>query len=65
MNAEEYSHHFSGMVPAEIAEYLKNVFPEFGNLDVEEFLLQQVREFIAITFSWTVQLFCFHLNTHY
>ncbi|KAL7107171.1 hypothetical protein ACP275_06G037500 [Erythranthe tilingii] len=41
MNAGESSHQFSGMTQAEIAEYVKNFLPEFGDLDVDEVLLLQ------------------------
>ncbi|KZV36491.1 hypothetical protein F511_15996 [Dorcoceras hygrometricum] len=41
MNNEFYNHYFNGMTPAEIAEHLRDTIPEFGDVDVEEFLAQQ------------------------
>ncbi|KAI3458189.1 hypothetical protein Pfo_014852 [Paulownia fortunei] len=48
MNGEEYNHFLNGLTPVEIAEYLKDIFPEFGDLDVEEVLLQQESAFLHI-----------------
>lgn len=42
MNNEVYNHNLTGMTPAEIAEHLKDVCPEFGDLNIEELLLMQV-----------------------
>ncbi|XP_073306444.1 E3 ubiquitin ligase BIG BROTHER-related-like isoform X1 [Primulina huaijiensis] len=41
MNDEVYNHYVNGMTPAEIAEHLRDTIPEFGDVDVEEFLIQQ------------------------
>lgn len=41
-NNEAYNHYLNGMTPSEIAVHFKEIYPEFGDLDVEEVLLQQV-----------------------
>lgn len=42
MNNEVNSHYLTGMTPAEIAQHLKDICPEFGDLNVEEVLMMQV-----------------------
>ncbi|XP_073315038.1 E3 ubiquitin-protein ligase BIG BROTHER-like [Primulina huaijiensis] len=46
MNNEVYSHYLNGMTPAEIAEHLRDTIPEFGDVDIEEFLVQQESAFL-------------------
>ncbi|KAK6117595.1 hypothetical protein DH2020_048660 [Rehmannia glutinosa] len=41
MNNEVYNHYLTGMTPDEIAEHFKDIYPEFGDLNVEEVLLMQ------------------------
>lgn len=41
-NNELQSHYLNGKIPAEIAENLKEFFPEQGDISFEEVLLQQV-----------------------
>lgn len=41
-NNEVVQHYLSSTIPDEIAKNLKEIFPEFGDLDDEEVLLQQV-----------------------
>ncbi|KAG8390294.1 hypothetical protein BUALT_Bualt01G0068600 [Buddleja alternifolia] len=48
MNNEVYNHSLTGMTPAEIAEHLKDICPEFGDLNVEEVLLMQESAFLYI-----------------
>ncbi|PIN11933.1 putative E3 ubiquitin ligase [Handroanthus impetiginosus] len=47
MNNEVYNHYLSGMTPAEIA-HLKEICPEFGDLNDEEVLLLQESAFLYI-----------------
>ncbi|KAL0400790.1 UNVERIFIED_CONTAM: F-box protein [Sesamum latifolium] len=48
-NSEDFSHYFDGtMTLAEIVEHLREMFPEFSGLDVEEVLLQQENAFLNI-----------------
>ncbi|KAL0299487.1 UNVERIFIED_CONTAM: E3 ubiquitin ligase BIG BROTHER-related [Sesamum radiatum] len=48
-NNEDFSHYFDGtMTLAEIVERLREMFPEFTGLDVEEVLLQQENGFLNI-----------------
>lgn len=42
MDRDEYNRYLNGLPPAAIAEHLKDILPELGDLDVEEVLLQQV-----------------------
>ncbi|XP_073130219.1 uncharacterized protein [Henckelia pumila] len=46
MNNEVYNYYVNGMTPAEIAEHLRDAIPEFGDVDVEEFLVQQESAFL-------------------
>lgn len=43
-----YNHCLTTMTPTEFAEHLKDIFPEFGNLDVEEVLVMQESAFLYI-----------------
>ncbi|XP_011101176.1 E3 ubiquitin-protein ligase RLIM-like isoform X1 [Sesamum indicum] len=45
MNNQIYNHYLTGMTPAEIAEHLQDICPEFGDLNPEEVLLMQESAF--------------------
>ncbi|KAL0452522.1 UNVERIFIED_CONTAM: E3 ubiquitin ligase BIG BROTHER-related [Sesamum latifolium] len=45
MNNQVYNHYLTGMTPAEIAEHLQDICPEFGDLNPEEVLLMQESAF--------------------
>lgn len=47
-NNEVVHPYFNGTIPAEVAKNLKEIFPEFGDLDDEEVLLQQESAYMYI-----------------
>ncbi|CAA2999405.1 E3 ubiquitin ligase BIG BROTHER-like [Olea europaea var. sylvestris] len=47
-NNEVVQHYLSSTIPDEIAKNLKEIFPEFGDLDDEEVLLQQESAYMYI-----------------
>ncbi|KAL2453961.1 E3 ubiquitin ligase BIG BROTHER [Abeliophyllum distichum] len=47
-NNEVVRHYWSGTIPAEIAKNFKEIFPEFGDLEDEEVLLQQESAYMYI-----------------
>lgn len=49
-NNEIRSHYLNGKIPDEIAENLKEFFPEHGDLSFEEVLLQQVFSLSIVSF---------------
>ncbi|CAA3001681.1 E3 ubiquitin ligase BIG BROTHER-like [Olea europaea subsp. europaea] len=50
-NNEAYNHYLNGMTPSEIAVHFKEIYPEFGDLNVEEVLLQQESAYLHIQAS--------------
>ncbi|CAI9768203.1 unnamed protein product [Fraxinus pennsylvanica] len=50
-NNEAYNHDLNGMSPSEISVHFKEIYPEFGDLDVEEVLLQQESAYLHIQAS--------------
>lgn len=58
MNNEVYNHFLS---PAEIAEHLKDIYPEFGDLNTEELLLMQVNQ---IYWGYFLIVYFFSKKTH-
>lgn len=50
-NSLLHGHYSSGGIPSEIAENLKDFFPEDGDLSYEEVLLQQVSQNVIDVFA--------------
>ncbi|KAL2558587.1 E3 ubiquitin ligase BIG BROTHER-like [Forsythia ovata] len=50
-NNEAYNQYLNGMTPSEIAVHFKEIYPEFGDLNVEEVLLQQESAYLYIQAS--------------
>ncbi|CAA2983400.1 E3 ubiquitin ligase BIG BROTHER-like [Olea europaea subsp. europaea] len=50
-NNEAHNHYLNGISPSEISVHFKEIYPEFGDLNVQEVLLQQESAYLSIQAS--------------